>query len=480
MTSEVFLESLVEEANNLGLKHRKDDETLVFYLTQFTGLSLKIRMKNGDKPEFDFGCRTNSWYYIDERTDIHDTISLAFALFLKCSDITSSFLFDVSNPATGADDEIYLRYIIPYQSHPAFFKLNEEGLEQYKKLVVGFFLFEQYLWGSFDGCPCSECKKRLGYSYDYKDELEPELQTRIHKAIGTPRLYNLKDRKLPTWNYYRDFGRKITIVYSPQLADFLFGLAFAPKKEELESMKGKLILAELQKNYIDEKVIQRASKIFKVLEPQMSEDLQVVTLENKAVFCSRNFILSFDKDCGLNAFKVAKEELRARHQKEFALLFADSKLKWKDYVKDDAFEDLIKDLLEREPNVIRVRKVSHTNEPDGSRDLIAEIQTPTKRKMKNEAPNPNEIIKVIVQCKAMKGGVGKSDVVDVKDTIEHNDYQGYFLAVSSYTKRSLTDFLDRMRTKGEYWIDWWTRQEIDERLKRNPDLIAKYPEVFDI
>lgn len=480
MTSKYFLEALTQKADKLGLEHRKEKETLVVYLSQYTGLSLKIRVNEGKKPEFDFGCRTNSWFYIDERTDIHDSISLTFAIYIRSLGISSSYFYDVSNPATGADDEIYLRRIIPYQRHPAFFNLNEEGFGQYERLMVGFSMFEQYLWSSFEGCPCGECKKKLGYSYDYKDELEPDLQTRIHKAIGNPKLYNLKDRKLPTWSYYRDFGRGISVVYSPQLADFLFALASAPKQEELDGIKGKLILTEFQKNYIDKKVIQRASKIFKILEPQTPDEFQVVALENKAVFCTSKFILSFDKDCGLNAFKVAKEELRARHLKEFALLFADSKLKWKDNIKGDAFENLIKDLLERETDVIRVRKVSHTNEQDGGRDLIAEIQKPAKYKIDKEAPNPYENIRVIVQCKAMKRSIGKSDVVDIKDTIEHNDYQGYFLAVSSYTKRSLTDFLDKMRTNGEYWVDWWTRQEIDDRLKRNPDLIAKYSEVFDI
>ena len=202
--------------------------------------------------------------------------------------------------------------------------------------------------------------------------------------------------------------------------------------------------------------------------------------KSKIIIIGKKFIVTFDDLRGLFEFKSDRDKLRERHNKEFKFLFAPSKIRWKNKINGESFENLIYDLLERETNVLWVRKVAHTNESDGGRDLIVKwrINRNTAEEL-SEKSRPYIEKEVIVQCKAYNKGVGKSDVIDIRDTIEFNNYAGYFLAVSSYTKRSLTDHLDNMRIKGKYWIDWWTRQEIDERLKSNPDLISKYPEIFE-
>lgn len=80
--------------------------------------------------------------------------------------------------------------------------------------------------------------------------------------------------------------------------------------------------------------------------------------------------------------------------------------------------------------------------------------------------------------KTSNRGIGKSEVNDIRDTIEHFGYDGYFLVVSSYTKRNLTDALDKLKIGGKFWINWWTRDEIEKRLIIHKDLIAKYPTIL--
>jgi len=137
--------------------------------------------------------------------------------------------------------------------------------------------------------------------------------------------------------------------------------------------------------------------------------------------------------------------------------------------------------LEREQDISWVRKVSHTNEADGGRDLIANWRTgPLEKEILQKGENPFKFRKVIVQCKASNVGIGKAEVKDIRDTIEQFNYDGYFLAVSSHLKRNLTDALDKMRNDGHYWVNWWSRDEIEKRLTRHQDLVTKYSNIITL
>jgi len=109
---------------------------------------------------------------------------------------------------------------------------------------------------------------------------------------------------------------------------------------------------------------------------------------------------------------------------------------WSESIDGNEFEILIRELLSHEVGVKWIRKVSIGNEPDQGRDLIAEWRTPPLlgQMLNSDDPEQNPYIdrRVIVQCKGFRKNVGKSDVTDIRDTLEHYEAQGYFLAVSSY------------------------------------------------
>jgi len=114
-------------------------------------------------------------------------------------------------------------------------------------------------------------------------------------------------------------------------------------------------------------------------------------------------------------------------------------------------------------------------------DLIADwLIKPSGKESRKTGEQPNKIKRIIVQCKWYKNGVGKSDVTDIRDTIEHNDCDGYFLAVLSHLKRSLTEHLEKMRYSGKYWIDWWTKDEIEFKLIENIDIAKKFSDIITI
>jgi hypothetical protein len=58
------------------------------------------------------------------------------------------------------------------------------------------------------------------------------------------------------------------------------------------------------------------------------------------------------------------------------------------------------------------------------------------------------------------------------------EFCGYcFLIVSSQLTTTLTDHLEKLRSEGKFWVDWWTRSEIEDRLKESLDILAKYPNI---
>ena len=70
--------------------------------------------------------------------------------------------------------------------------------------------------------------------------------------------------------------------------------------------------------------------------------------------------------------------------------------------------------------------------------------------------------------------MNKEAVKDIRDTLDDHQATGYFLAVASHLTSDLTDHLDRLRTAGVYWTDWWNRTEIEERLNARPEITARY------
>lgn len=435
----------------------------------FVGLQLVISTEE-ENVDFRFWVRTSSGYYIDERTDIHDTINLVFAVLLKSKGISSSSIIHDLNSFGVPESEIYSSFSVTTQSNFTPHKKNEF----IDSLIDSVLLFQ--MWFNHFGCPCKECNPNDELRIGETVEISKRFKTNIFSVIGESININYKKRFYPSWEYFRDFDKNITIVKSKNVAQFVYGLSDQNEKKNLVAINGQLLRVENLFNYISLSTIRRIKKIIKSLTNNKVEDVRFIVLDNVVVFSTPNFVVSVNGRFGLFEYKKEKDKLRDRHMREFELLFSPTKLEWKEQASPERFENLIKELLERDSTIEWVRKYAHTNEPDGGRDLICRKRIPN--------PNPSEngptsiIIDAIVQCKFYKGGVGKDKVLDIRDTVEHNNYGGYLLVVSSYTKKSLTEHLDALRKKGVLWIDWWTQDEIFDRIKRHPDLLSKYQDLI--
>lgn len=182
--------------------------------------------------------------------------------------------------------------------------------------------------------------------------------------------------------------------------------------------------------------------------------------------------------CGLRAFSKEKQRLWERHRKE-AVLFAPEAFEWIEPTNPTRFESLIYDLISREPGVLHVRAAGDTRDRDGGRDLIVEWRRPsTPGSIGSDEHIPMQMRRFIVQCKARSRNIGARDAPDIMEALYHYHADGYLLAVSRQVTSSLIDRLDDMRRRRDFDTDWWTRKEIEDRLKRNPDISASYSDLF--
>ena len=78
-----------------------------------------------------------------------------------------------------------------------------------------------------------------------------------------------------------------------------------------------------------------------------------------------------------------------------------------------------------------------------------------------------------------KSSVGISDV-DTPSTIFNHRPDGYMLVVNTQITRDLTEMLERQRDRKEQNIIlWWNAFDVEDRLRKYPDILARYRHIVD-
>jgi hypothetical protein len=285
----------------------------------------------------------------------------------------------------------------------------------------------------------------------------------------------------PDWRYYRSIRLHLSILESMRTA------AALEKIVSCEGGPGTELMGINRRLYVSPRVrsaVPRKAEIFarKVLTHlgggTPPARITVIPLENRVVFSGGMHALVLERECGLVPFKAEFQRVERRHRREASVLFRAKAFDWSATPDDDRFELMIRELLMRENGVLRVRKAGHSRDADGGKDLLADWVTPRLpgTRLDDHTP-PNVVRKVLVQIKDRSRSVGKNMVTDIRDTVEHHGATGYLLVVSTQITSDLTDHLDRLRTNGTFWTDWWNRQEIEDRLNTNPDIAENFSDI---
>lgn len=365
----------------------------------FLGLQITIEVVN-DFPKIYFYERTTCWDYDGERSDLHDIISTLLSVFLKLNFDISCALYDVPHPAIETSCEIYARYIIPQQINSGFNELNETAKEKVIELLVGVHAFERIFWRMV-GCPCDDCRKELNPPYDCSYEFDDDWDKTVQRSLGSKsRQLSLSSRYLPTWNYYKNYSSHTSVIKSITLCVFL-KLQSKKNLKAIKTISGinrDLHITENCSNFTAQKIKKKIYSTLKTIDNLEEKKIHIIQLENITVAVGREHLLFIENLGGLYKFNEEKELVRQRRLSENEWLFKPTNLIWAKNIDGGKFEELIKDLLEREPDVTWIRKVSHTNEQDGGRDLIAEWRTsPLTGEKLEESKNPYKTRRIIVQ-----------------------------------------------------------------------------------
>lgn len=244
------------------------------------------------------------------------------------------------------------------------------------------------------------------------------------------------------------------------------------KWEILDGIDGKIIIQyeEVGKsfNYIPE---DRWECVKKIINKNDYKNYTIVCQENKLYILESNKIWIVEGGFYHYWIEEEREKILERQQKENDFLFFNKNFEWKYPVNPSRFEELIADLIETDIKVSKVRLLGKSNNSDGGRDILI-----YKRIFSNGENNGNAL--VIGQCKAYKNSVNKAHVTDIRDTIEHYDAIGFFLAVTSTITVPLIDNLCKLGEK--YEIDWWTQREIFSILRKNFYLVERYGDIIEV
>jgi hypothetical protein len=194
-------------------------------------------------------------------------------------------------------------------------------------------------------------------------------------------------------------------------------------------------------------------------------------IDNCLIVLGKKTLTGIFCDCSTRVLATEIRNIKERQAIENEFLFEEKGFKWNSRINDDEFEKMIMELLYYEPGFWGIHKVGSTREGDGNRDLQALVTWIEKGKVKTD--------KVIIQCKAYQKSVGKSDIKDIRDTIENYTAKGFMVIASSRITVPLQDHLENLQSQKDYYIDWWNREDIEIRLRQHPEVLNRYSDIVN-
>ncbi|MGC1034506.1 hypothetical protein [Pantoea agglomerans] len=424
------------------------------------------------------------FYYRNKRdeevTDLHEIIPTIFSAVTKAVGCSSFRFLGEAHEFSGIEDELYGMFWFPSQPiNEKIRKNSQRDFDVLMGILTNLYLFHIHQ-GDVLGVDDSASQD---FSFD-----SPDLNLWVDKIttfIGKGESYVANERVNPTWFYFRSYTASCSIVYSPHIANFLKELVTRNGSgNSLDGVKSKVEIYNDIHTTISFKEEVRAMELLKSLGDLSG--MKVITQENQLVFVTDNHIILKYCNCGVESVSVEKDLIKARQQREISLLFGDRKFIWNitDRKASSEFEDLILELLSREPDIFTVKKVAPTNEPDNGRDLICEYDMYHDERKISRGQNSFKKGKMIVQCKtnlksSKKKSIGKPDV-DLSDTIYDYRPDGYMLVVNTQITRPLTEMLERQKDRNELdTIRWWNAFDVEDRLRKHPDIQVRYRHLVD-
>ncbi|CAM4400633.1 Restriction endonuclease type IV Mrr domain-containing protein [Comamonas aquatilis] len=452
-----------------------------------------IAEETSERGSMIFGYVRTSSYQMDGcggRTDVHDVFSLLWACVMRATGAASPILLSEEGFA-GIEEEIYARWLV-------FEQIGEfnDGSSAKQRLLAhaahAFHVLDNVIGWERIKYPDAAWKDQHGEADDIVASLNAAGEFKDFGEMAGR-------RECPDWLYAKSHKGRISVVVLPAECMFaLRGALLAYRPSSTEGRARTSILASGLKNAISKNVVSTGLKYVRAIEddeyqlPWRGLDVSpldpviiAIPLESHCVFLGAQTLVAVESECGLRQFEAERTKFLERRAKENAVFAADYLFQWPQKFDGSKFEDLIYALLEREPGVMWVRQASPTNERDGGRDFIVRWVVPVgdgaadSSFLEAGVPTPAKALNVVVQVKAINPSVGKSKVQDIRDTVERHEANGYFLIAFPQPASSLVEHLVALGKRG-VWTNWWDRAQIETRLRKHVDLIARFADLVKV
>ncbi|SCE95430.1 Restriction endonuclease [Micromonospora echinospora] len=444
-------------------------------------IKLHVQIETDDLWHAAYFCRAESFWWPGDRTDLNDMYSTVLQAALWKAGLFGLATSQVPHPAKQLPGEIWGRWLFPRQPEGPGFSGRENAI----RLVVGLRVVEDVLHDLL-GCalPQEEDDHRT-FEFDadaltsWANDVAYELFDR--RDLAEDDYIGSRSSADYSWRHYRSTLNGASVFRCPAIAEKAkTALAIARPIQETPVPGGTLIDYQPLRSYKPGRLQTRAIRLLRRLENHRSGTPLVLPLDDCLFVVGDEHLLFLPTDGGTTRYGRERERVLRWHREQAVRLFGPEEFEWDEPINAGRFEELVRDLLIREPGVDpqRVRSMGPTTERDGGRDLVLEWMRPAMgRALEPDSERPFIRRNFIVQCKAKMKTVGVSDVHDLLTTMYHHRADGFMLVVSRRISGSLLNRLEDIRRRGDFDAEWWTRVELEDRLRQHPDLVARYRDI---
>ena len=423
--------------------------------------------------------RTFGAEFDGDRTDVHDVLSLIWGGVLRAFGLSSVRLVD--EPHGFVRGEIGARHLLfeqcPWNISDGTFETARKSMNAWSAFAFHLLsdVFEwdrRRLLGRPDLAPVRQTEK-------------PKWAAHVTRCLRFPNDVTISQRTFPRWTYFASHDRGVTIIRIPKTCLFSLRVILRPYAPAMaEGKKAFAIFANGIPNAVPFTLVKKARKLLS-LAGDGCEDVVVLPLDCHCLFIGDETIVALRGECGRDVFEHERRNLLKRRSEENRVFFTDSIIEWKTPLCAGDFEALCVDLVRREPGVVWAKPVGTVNERDSGRDILIDWRVPSRHLLEADDAAPDgyaaigskgtRVIRVIAQVKSRSRTIGKKDVQDIRDTLEHHRAARFLLIAHPRISTSLVDHLDGMGREDLLHAEWWEASDLEARLRRHPDIAKRYP-----
>lgn len=411
--------------------------------------------------------------YPGDRTDLYDMWSLSWAAFLRAIGISSPWLID--DIGFCHPEELQGRDLI---IQPSTWNLkDDEILKKAHDALRSWTAFGYHLLDLvFDWHQKGDSAVSL-FHHEAVESATTWIEP-VFRTLRSPKHYSIIERIQPTWTYFSDLQRGITVAQLQQ--DRMDALKFVLKPFAPLYYDGKNALL-VQANGIENGIPLKTVRLAKCLMKLTNEPFDsptILPLNSHCIFLGDRTLIAIRDNCGSQNYVDERENFLKMRSAGDNFFCVNSYIEWNDQIDSQDFEDLCAELLRREPGVRNVQTVGNTHDRDGGADMLVNWVLPYNCDGSNESATENR--KVVVQVKFRRRTIGKRYVQDIRDTLDRYNASGFLLIALPKISSDLVRHLDHMSDKHGLYIDSWEKQDLEVRMRGNSDIIKRYPQVAKI